>query len=110
MFIDKLQGSVTTYLRCGGGFNNQIKKGLLMNLSVKNNKIGEYLAKIPARTWLSRALSSFFSSVMAKRTQCTRQPPSCLKKFTDRLSNKPLLIWLLTAPPHLKYVATLSCN
>ena len=28
-----------------------------------------------------------------------------LKKFTDRLSNKPFLMWLLTIPPHLKYVA-----
>jgi len=25
---DKLQGSVATYLRCGGDVNNQIKKGL----------------------------------------------------------------------------------
>jgi len=29
------------------------------------------------------------------------------KKITGRLSNKPFLIWLLTTPPHLKYVATL---
>ena len=28
------------------------------------------------------------------------------KKFTDRLGNKPLLIWLLPNPSHLKYVAT----
>jgi len=28
---------------------------------------------------------------------------------TDRLTDKPLLIWL-TTPPHLKYVATLPCN
>ena len=27
-----------------------------------------------------------------------------LKKFTYRLSNKPILIWLLTTPPHFKYV------
>jgi len=34
-----------------------------------------------------------------------------LKKFFTRtLSNKPFLIWLLTTPPHLKYVATLPCN
>jgi len=33
-----------------------------------------------------------------------------LKKFTHRLSNKPYLIWLLTTPPHVKYVATLPCN
>ena len=32
---DKLQGSVATYLRCGGVVNNQIKKGLLLSLSVK---------------------------------------------------------------------------
>ena len=29
---DKLQGSVATYLRCGGVANNQIKKGLLLSL------------------------------------------------------------------------------
>jgi len=28
----------------------------------------------------------------------------------DRFSNKPFLVWLLTTPPHLKYVAKLSCN
>jgi len=31
---DKLQGSVATYIRCGGGVNNQIKKGLLLSLRV----------------------------------------------------------------------------
>ena len=36
---DKLQGSVATCLKYGGVFNNQIKKGLLMSLSVKNNQI-----------------------------------------------------------------------
>jgi len=29
---DKLQGSVATYLRCGGVLYNQIKKGLLLSL------------------------------------------------------------------------------
>jgi len=29
---DKLQGSVATYLRCGGVANNQIKKGLLLSV------------------------------------------------------------------------------
>jgi len=29
---DKLQGSVAAYLRCGGGVNIQIKKGLLLSL------------------------------------------------------------------------------
>ena len=32
------------------------------------------------------------------------------KKFTDRLSNKPFLIWLLKTLPHFKCVATLPCN
>jgi len=31
---DKLQGSVATYLRCGRVVNNQIRKGLLLSLSV----------------------------------------------------------------------------
>ena len=30
--------------------------------------------------------------------------------LTDRLTNKPFLIWLLTTPPHLKHAATLPCN
>jgi len=30
--------------------------------------------------------------------------------FTDWLSNKPFLYWLLRTPPHLKYVATLPSN
>ena len=33
-----------------------------------------------------------------------------IKKFIYRLSNKPVLIWSLTTPPRLKYVATLPCN
>jgi len=32
---------------------------------------------------------------------------SPIKKFTDRFNNKLFLIWLLTAPLHVKYVATL---
>jgi len=46
---DKLQGNVAAYLRCGGVVNNQIEKGLLLSLGEKN-KIGEYLAKLLART------------------------------------------------------------
>ena len=33
-----------------------------------------------------------------------------LKNITDTLSNKPFSIWLLTTPPHVKYVSTLPCN
>ena len=32
---DKLQGSVATYLRCGGVVNNQINEGLLLSLRVR---------------------------------------------------------------------------
>jgi len=44
------QGTVATYLRCGGDFNNQIKKGLSAESVSEKNKIGEYLAKLQART------------------------------------------------------------
>jgi len=30
--------------------------------------------------------------------------------FTHRLTNKPVLIWLLTTSAYLKYAATLPCN
>ena len=33
--IDKLQGSVAAYLKCGGVVDNQIKKGLLLSQRVK---------------------------------------------------------------------------
>ena len=33
---DKLQGSIATYLRCGGLADNQIKKGLLPSLSMNS--------------------------------------------------------------------------
>jgi len=45
---DKLHGSVATYLRCSGVFNNQIKKCLLLSLRVIF-LIGEYLAKLQAK-------------------------------------------------------------
>jgi len=35
---DKLQGTVAAYLRCGGVVNNQIKKGLLLSVSVNSFK------------------------------------------------------------------------
>jgi len=51
---DKLQGSVTTYLRRGGAVIKQIRKGLLLSLSV-NFLNSKYLAKLQAKTWLSYA-------------------------------------------------------
>ena len=46
---DELKGSVATYLGCGGVVNNEIRKGLLLSLSVIF-LIGNYLAKLQART------------------------------------------------------------
>ena len=42
---DKLQGTVVTYLRCGGVVNNQIKSSFFCLICQRKNiKIGEYLA------------------------------------------------------------------
>ena len=43
---DKLQVSVAAYLRCGGVFNTQIKKGLLLTVWVYFFVIGEYFGKV----------------------------------------------------------------
>ena len=67
MTSDKLQGSVATYLKCGGVVNNQIKKRFIAESQWKK-LISEYFAKLQARTWLSRALSSYFSTVIARYT------------------------------------------
>ena len=81
---------------------------------MKKIKISEYLAKLQARPWLSRALCAPGHHTAKRRRKCTRQSRSCqiftnLKK-SHRLSNKPFLIWLLTTPPHLEHVAKLPCN
>jgi len=76
---DKLQGTVVTDLRCGGIFNKQIKKGLLLSPSVKTIlKSVNIWHSYGQSSGLCRALSSTFSTVVAGRTKCTRQPPSCL--------------------------------
>ena len=58
---DKLQGSVTAHLRCGGVVNNLIKNVYCWVWEWKKIKVGEYLAKLQAGTWLSRALYSPFA-------------------------------------------------
>ena len=60
---DKLQGSVDTYLRCGGVVNNQVRRFIAESVS-EIFLISKYLAKLQARTWLPRALASSFSSVL----------------------------------------------
>jgi len=99
--------------------NNQNKKGLLLSLQV-NFLISEYLAKLQAKAWLSHALRAPGQHTAKRRRKCMRQSRSCLQLcqiytdfnffFTLRLSNKPVLIWLLTTPLYLKYAATLPCN
>jgi len=66
-------------------------------VSAKKIKIGEYLAKLQA---ITHVLACNFCQIFTDSKNV----------FTQRLSNKPFLIWLLATPPHLKYVATLPCN
>jgi len=68
---DKLPGSVATYLTRGDVFNNQIKKGLLLSLRMKKFKMGEYLAKLQARAWLSYAKAPG-QHTDKRRRECTR--------------------------------------
>ena len=70
---------------CGVDANNQIPKVLLLSLPVKKIKIGEYLAKGQARRWLSRAPCA--------PGQHTARDEESARDFTDRLHNKPFLIW-----------------
>jgi len=44
----------------------------------KKIKIGEYLAKLQAKAWLSRALCAPGRHTAKRRRKCTRQPRSCL--------------------------------
>ena len=81
---DKLQGSVATYLRCGGVVNNQIKKSLLLSVTVSKeiSKIGEYLAKLQARTWLCRAI------VRLANTAKRRENRFCERDRNDMNANQ----------------------
>jgi len=59
-----------------------------------------------AKTLLKRSESALDNQVLA----CVFSKYLLNKQFTDGLSNKPFLIWLLTTPLHLRYVARLHCN
>ena len=77
----KLQDSVATYLRCGGGVNNQIKNALVRL----------------ANTLLKDGESARSNHVLA----CNFVKYSTiLIYFTDILSNKPFLIWSGGAHKH----------
>jgi len=62
-----------------------------------------------ANTLLKDEESARGNHVLTRRPKSAKYSP-ILIFFTHRLSNKHFLIWLLTTPPHLKYVATLPCN
>jgi len=88
---------------------------------VKKIKIGEYLAKlqITSKNLIVSCTFFVFNGVLAMLASARdNHVLACnfakyspiLIFFTHILSNKHFLIWLLTIPPHLKYVATLPCN
>ena len=62
-------------------FNNRIKNSLLRSLWMKKIKIGEYLAKLQARTRLSRALCTPGQHTAKRRIKCTRQPRSLHQRW-----------------------------
>ena len=103
------------YLRCGAVVNNQIRKGLSLRLSVIF-LIGELFGKV-IQAWLIVSCTVWCwpgeqSAWDNHALACNFAKYSAIFEivFTHRLSNRPFLIWLLTALPHLKYVATLPCN
>jgi len=62
---DKLQGTVVTYLRCGGVCHNLIKKGLLLSLPVKTSlKSVNIWHSYRQKGGLCCALSSTFSRLV----------------------------------------------
>ena len=111
----KLQGSVAAYLRCGGVINNQIKKALLLRVKFFNS-VNIWQSYTQERGCLLNF--AHLANTLLKDEENARDndvfafnfaiySPISKTFFTLRLSNKPFLIWLLTTPPHLKYVATL---
>jgi len=112
---------VATYLRCSEVFYNQIKKGLLLTLTVKKclKSVNIWQSYKQERgclvhfvrlaiTLLKDEESARDSHVLACNFANVHRFQNIF--FTDRLSNKPFLISLLTTPPRLKYVPTLPYN
>jgi len=97
---DILQGSVAAYLRCGGVVNNQIKKGLLLSLTVKKIKsvniwqsykqesdcLAHFL-RLLAVCWPARKVHETTTLLLVTLPNIHR-----FKKITHTLSNKPFLI------------------
>ena len=85
---DKLQGSLATYVWCGGVVNNQIKKCLLLSVCenfFKSVNVWQSY-NLQARTWLSRALCSPSQHTANRRRKYTKQSGFCwllCQIFTD---------------------------
>ena len=75
---DKLQGSVATYLRCGGVYNNQIKKRFIAESVsepfLKSANICQSYKQ--ERDCLVHSASGQYTA--KRRRKCTRQSRCCL--------------------------------
>ena len=102
--------------------NNQIKKGLLLSLWVNFFKLvnicQSYKLQHGCLMQFARLANTLVKDEESARDNhvlaCNFAKYLSCKKCSDRLSNRPFLIWLLTTTPHLKiicsYTVTLLCN
>jgi len=113
-FNDKSQGNVATYLRRGGVVNNQITKGLLLSVPVKQFLNRWIFGKVTSKkVVVSCTFFVFYSSALVRRTKCTRHKTFLLVTFPNihRFGKKLLTDSAINfLPPCLKYFATLPCN
>jgi len=93
--------------------NNRIKKSLLLNMwqSCKHecDCLVHFLCLLAV--WRLSVVSAWDNHVLS--CNFAKYLPVLIIFFTDRLSNKPFSLWLLTTSTHFKYVAILSpvpCN
>jgi len=94
------------YIRCGGVVNNQINTVCQW----KKIKIGEYVTIHGCPMYFVRLANWLLKDEESARYNPMPNIHRFKNIFSFRLSSKPFLIWLLTTPPYLKYVAILPCN
>ena len=83
---NKLQGSVGTRVRCGWVVNNQIEKGLLLNVQLKKKFIiGEYVAKLQARMWLSQHFVRLINTLLKEGKSARDNHAVCVNKWMNIL-------------------------
>ena len=87
----------------------------------EKNKIGEYFSKVTSKKVVVSCTLCAWQHTAKRRRKCTTQFTFSARNYAKnspilkifpltRLINKRLVIWLLTAPPHLEYVTTVLCN